>query len=249
MNETFNEKGSDVELKMQELLVAYMRRWRLIALSVILVTAIALGYSVFFMTPMYRASATIYVSNYSAMPEDEKLTNADLSAAIHLIKGYSIMTESEAVLQKVAERLDERYSTSQLRSMIATEHLGETVIYEIQVSHSNPKEAARIANVVAEVIPVEGPKVLVGTSARMIDSARVPTSSYSPNYTGNALLGAAIGLLLSIAYVTVLCLRDTHIKDENDLTDMFELPILGIIPDMNVISAAESSSGDGKRKK
>jgi capsular polysaccharide biosynthesis protein len=83
----------------------------------------------------------------------------------------------------------------------------------------------------------------------MIDSARVPTSSYYPNYTGNALLGAAIGLLLSVAYVTVLCLRDTHIKDENDLTDMFELPILGIIPDMNVISAAESSSSDGKRKK
>lgn len=249
MNETFNEKGSDIELKMQELLMAYMRRWKVIALCVIFATSIALGYTVFGMTPMYRASATIYVSNYSTtLPEEEKLTNADLSAALHLIKGYTILTESDVVLKKVAERLDEKYSTGQLRSMISTEQVGETVIFEVRVSHANPKEAARIANVLAEVIPVEGPKLIEGTSAKMIDSARVPTSSYSPNYTSNALLGAAIGLLLAVAYVTIQCLRDTHIKDENDLTDMFELPILGIIPDMDFIAAESSSASESKKK-
>lgn len=248
MNETFNEKGSDVELKMQELLLAYMRRWKLIALSVILATAIALGISVFFMTPMYRASATIYVSNHRVLAEDDSLSSADLSASLHLIKGYSILTESDAVLQKVAEKLDERYSTSQLRDMITTEQVGETVIFEVRVSHSNAKEAAWIANVLAEVVPAEGPLVFEGSYARMIDSARVPSSSYSPNYATNALLGAAIGLLLAVAYLTIMCLRDTHIKDENDLTDMFELPILGIIPDMDFVAANSSSSSGNKKK-
>ena len=40
-------------------------------------------------------------------------------------------------------------------------------------------------------------------------------------------------MLLALVYVTIMFLKDTRIKDENDLTDMFNMPILGRIPDFN----------------
>ena len=59
------------------------------------------------------------------------------------------------------------------------------------------------------------------------------TSIYSPSYSRNVLLGALGGLLAAMIYVTIMSLRDTRIKDENDLADTFQLPILGRIPDFD----------------
>ena len=83
------------------------------------------------------------------------------------------------------------------------------------------------------MIPLEGPKIIEGTSARIINTAKTPTSPYTPNYAQNIIMGAGIGLLLAVVYVTVLFLKDTRIKDENDLTVMFNLPILGRIPNLD----------------
>ena len=248
MNETFNDKESSMELKMHELLLAYARRWKLILLCTILAGAIMLGYTMIGVTPMYRTGATIYVNNARSVDDKEYMTGADWTAATYLVKGYMVLAESDTVLERVAERLDEKYSTSQLRGMITVSQVEKTVIFAVYVTHSNPKEAAHIANVVAEVIPLAGPEVIVGSSARVIDTAKVPVGRYSPSYTRNALIGAVAGLLLAVVYVTIMCLRDTHIKDENDLTDMFELPILGIIPDMDEVAANSSSSESSKKE-
>ena len=63
MNEIINEKEPGVELNFQELLVAYLRRWKLIAVCVILAASITLGLTLFFVTPTYRTSIKVYVNN------------------------------------------------------------------------------------------------------------------------------------------------------------------------------------------
>lgn len=233
MNETINEREPSMELNLQELLLAYLRRWKLIALCVILACAIALGITAFGITPMYQAGATIYVNNNRVTENKDYLSSADLSASIHLVKGYLILAKSDAVLEKAVAKLGEEYTVEELRSAISVEQIDDTVIFALYVTHSDPEEAARIANALAEVIPVEGPSVIEGTSARVIDKAKVPLGVYSPSYSRNVLLGAAAGLLLAVIYVTIMFLKDTRIKDENDLTDMFQLPILGRIPDLD----------------
>lgn len=233
MNEIVNEKESGMELKMQELLIAYLRRWKLLVLCMVIAGVIALGVTLFTVTPMYQAEATIYVNNNRVTQNEDYLTSTDLSASIHLVKGYMILSKSDIVLEQAVEKLGGEYSVSQLRNSISLEQLSETVIFAVRVVHANPEEAARIANVLAEVIPLAGPNVIKGSSAEVIDTAKVPTGIYSPSYSRNILLGALGGLLAAMIYVTIVYLKDTHIKDENDLADMFQLPILGRIPDFD----------------
>ena len=53
---------------------------------------------------------------------------------------------------------------------------------------------------------------------------------YSPSYQRNTLLGGAIGIMLAVAFVTLSFLLDVRIKDEEDLTQLFTIPVLGQIP-------------------
>lgn len=233
MNEMENQREAGMELNMMDLLAACLKKWKLIVLCTALAATIALAVTYYFVTPMYQASITIYVNNTNVVEDKDHLTSADLSASIYLVKGYMTVAKSDSVLEKVAEKLDGKYSVEQLRGTISTEQVEDTMIFRLYVLYTDPVEAARIANALAEVAPTEISTVIEGTSARVVDTAKVPTKCYSPSYSRNAVVGAVVGLLLSVVYVTIVYLRDTRINDENDLTDIFEFPILGRIPDFD----------------
>ena len=232
MNEIINERESGMELNLQELLLTYLRKWKLIAICVVLAVVLALGITVFAITPTYRTGVTIYVNNNRVTENKDYISSGDLSASLHLVRGYMIVSKSDPVLEKAVAKLGDGYTVAELRNAITTEQVGETVIFALNITHVDPEKAALIANVLSEVIPEEGPKVIEGTSARLVNTAKVPTTHFSPSLSRNAVLGAGVGLLLAIAYVTIVFLKDTRIKDENDLTVMFNLPILGRIPDL-----------------
>ena len=58
----------------------------------------------------------------------------------------------------------------------------------------------------------------------------MPTSRCSPSYSRSAMLGAVVGAVLAVLYVTLRSLLDVRIKEEEDLTALFDLPVLGQIP-------------------
>lgn len=233
MNDTMNKRDGGEEINLMDLLMTYARRWKLLVFCAILIGALALGWTMRFVTPMYRTSLTVYVSN-SAIPQDkEHLTSSDLSAALHLVKGYLVVYKNQSVLEKVAEELDGKYTTGQLSGALFAEREGETEFFKLTVTWSDPEEAAAIANAWAKVAPQEMSKgALQGSSAEVYESeAQVPSGPFTPNYTRNTMLGAVVGLVLGAIYVTVMHLRDTRIKNEEELTELFDIPILGRIPD------------------
>ncbi|MBE6933586.1 MAG: hypothetical protein E7462_00810 [Ruminococcaceae bacterium] len=246
MKEIADERESGIALNLQELLIAYIRRWWVIAISMALLGGLVLTWTLFCVTPMYRASVTIYVNNNSTSVDKEDVSASDLSAATYLVKTYMNLTKSNRVLTKVAAALDDEYGVGQLKGMISTSQIESTGIYSIYVTHKDPEETARIANIVADVAPLEIQSMAAGTSAYVIDWASVPGGRYSPNYSRNAVLGAAVGLLLSVAYLTIAYLKDTRIKDENDLADMFDVPILGRIPDFEYAQSGSHHSYETK---
>ena len=230
MNGTINEKDTGTELNMQELLFTYLRRWKLIVACMLVAAIITLGVSYFCITPMYRAGIKVYVNNRTVTEDKEITSSGDLSASIYLVKGYQVVTTSDSVLQIVSDKLDKDYTIGQLRSAITTQPEDETVMFYLYVTLPDAEEAARVADAIAEVIPTEIPKIIHGTSAQVVDRARIPSGRYSPSYSRNAVLGAVVGMLLAIAYVTIIHLSDTRIKDENDLTELYDIPVLGRIP-------------------
>jgi capsular polysaccharide biosynthesis protein len=239
MNESTKEKEISAERKLQELLAGYLRKWKTIVVCVLLGAVVALCVSFFFITPTYQTSITIYVNNNRVAEDQEHFASSDLSASIYLVKAYMILVTNDTVLSRAATELNEEYSVEQLREAISTAQYEDTVMFTLSVTHTDPKEATRIANVMGKVIPEVAPTLIEASSAKALSTAKVPTSPFSPDYQKNALLGGVIGLALALVYITIMHLRDTRIKDENDLTEMFQIPILGRIPDMDGETATD----------
>jgi len=234
MRETINERNVGLEIDLQKLLLTYLRKWWLMLLCGVVVAAGALIYTANFVTPLYRASVTVYVNNVRSDQQVDYLSESNLAASRRLVNTYINIARSDRVLEKVAERLEGEYSAEMLREMLSASQVDETEIFELCITHPEPEEAERVANMLAEVAPEEISALIEGSSARVIDYAKVPEKPYTPSYKKNVFFGAAIGVFLAMVCVTVLHLLDVRIKDEEDLMALVDYPLLGQIPDITL---------------
>lgn len=226
---------TEIDLK-QILLILFHKAW-IILLCALIGGGAAFIYTANFITPMYRASVSIYVNNVTKnaaqMNEMDYISGGNLATSQQLVKTYVNIIKSNTVLEKVAAEANLKYTADQIRGMMTAASVEETEIFEIQISHPDPKMAAIIANSIANVAPDEIANLLDGSSTKIIDYAKVPQSRYTPSFRTNTFIGCLLGGLL-VAMVLVLSeILDVRIKSEADLEQLFELPVLGSIPDFN----------------
>ena len=65
----------------------------------------------------------------------------------------------------------------------------------------------------------------------IVRSAQVPNAPYEPNNLKNALIGLVIGLVASVLISILLELIDLTVKPDDDLQEMYDIPIFAEIPD------------------
>lgn len=220
------------EIDLKELLVALIHKVWLILLCALGAGVIAYVYTANFITPMYRASVTIYVNNLSAQAAQnvEYISAGNLATSQQLVNTYVNIIKSRTVLQKVVEEMDLEVSADAIRGMLSASSVDETEIFEIHISNADPELAAKIANAVAKVAPAEIANIVEGSSTKVIDYAVVPQSRYFPSFRENTFLGCCVGGVLAVIFIVLRTMMDTSIKGEADLEQLFELPVLGSIP-------------------
>lgn len=230
--EESRSRASTVEVDLQALLSTYLRKWWVISICLLLAGAIAFACTYFLITPVYQAKVSVYVNNRGSQNANY-VSPSDLSASSQLVETYMSMVSSDRVLDKVSDKMNNAYTTNQIRSCMAVSQVKETEIFHIYVSHTVPEEAARIVNTIAEIAPTEIAGLVEGSSARVVDMAKVPEAPASPSYIKMTMLGGVLGALIAVAFITVQFLQDTRIKDEDDLLALYNLPILGRVPDFD----------------
>ena len=239
MRETIDERNEGLEIDLQKLILAYLHKWWLILLCGIILAAGAWIYTANCITPMYRAEVSVYVNNIRSNQQIDYLSESNLAASQRLVNTYMNIVKSDRVLNQVSNSLDGEYTVADLRKMLSCAQVEETEIFKIYISHPNPLESERIANLMAEIAPEDISSLIEGSSARIIDYAKTPEKPFTPSYKKNVFLGGMIGCFLAAAYVTLQYLLDVRIKDDEDLAAIAEYPILGQIP---VITAKSTSS-------
>jgi len=69
----------------------------------------------------------------------------------------------------------------------------------------------------------------------VIDSPYLPENPIKPNLQLNLAISVVLSLMLAVFIIFLLEFFDNTIKNENDLEKISDLPVLGIIPDLNEI--------------
>ena len=203
-------------------------------LWIIIVTGVVCAASMFvvskyFIKPKYSAQILVSVYNSEGIQSSQ-----DITPAQKLVNSYIIVLKSNTVMDTVAETVNLGYAGEDIKSMVSAAAVNNTEIFRVTVTCGNPNHAATIANAIADVAPNEIIRNVKAGAVEIIDRAEVPTSPSAPNILTNVILGALVGFVLSIAAVVLHNMLDTTVKDETTLLERYNIPIIGMIPEISV---------------
>lgn len=226
------KEQNTMEIDVFQLLNTLWKRKLIIALVAIVTGAIAFSYSSFIIKPEYTSTTRIYVVNRN-QGDKSGLTNQDLQAGSYLVKDYREIILSQDVLEKVVTDLQLDMPTKNLASKIQVTVPVDTRIVSISVKDKQPEEASRIANSLRKIAAKKIISVTRVSDVTTLEEARPATSPSSPNIRRNTLIGFLGGLGVVVMVVLLVELLDVRIKRPEDIEDDMQIPLLGVIPNLD----------------
>ena len=210
---------------------------------VLIVAGVVIGLStgalVAMLTPQrYEASAdvmvTVQVSDTATASERALAT----SYAMQTVGTYRSVLTSSLVLAPVIEDLNLPTTPARLAARIQTSGALNSAIITVSVEHSNPGQAARIANAVTESFTTVVTETLekreqqTAYSVRLVtlQTAQVPTTAVAPNMQLSLTLGGIIGLAAGIGIALLRATLDQRVRTASDVEAAVAAPVLGQIP-------------------
>ena len=215
---------------LQEILALLKKRFILIVSLTFLTGLVAGMYSYFWLTPVYQAQTQILV-NQKSTPQDAFRWREMIETDIQLINTYNVIIKSPVILERVIEELDLKTTSEKLTSQIIVTSQNQSRVLNVSVQDANPRQAVIIVNTIANVFKKEIPKLLHVDNINILSVAELSANPnpLKPNKTLNVAVGATIGLMVAIFLAFLLEYLDTRVKDEDDVEELLEIPVMGTV--------------------
>jgi succinoglycan biosynthesis transport protein ExoP len=208
------------------------KSWVIIVVLTLVGIAAAATYSIL-QTPMYSSSAKVFVSTSGGSSvQDLAQGNAFTQQRVTT---YAALAVTPIVLLPVIADLSLNLSSQTLSGMTTVSAPSGTNIIDIAVTGADPAQAALIATGISQsltkvVQSLESSEGVSNTSPvklTLIQHASVSQTPISPNVPLNIMLGALLGFAAGIGLAVLREVLDTRIRNERDIEEITDVPILG----------------------
>ena len=248
MNENLIQKNEEVEIDAGRVVQAVLDRAWMVCLVAVLCAVITIVGTYFLITPQYQASAKFYVNN-KVGDSGSNLSSGDLSTSRNLVDSYMVILNTKETILDVIEYSQSSLTFEDVKDMIEAKAVNETEIFEVTITSPDPNEALRIADAISKVLPERIGTIIDGTSAKVVETAILPSEPSSPSYPQNAVIGALIGCMVMVTVIALREIFDVTIRGEEDINQCCKHPILAAVPDMTAPSKGGSYYDKGKKNK
>lgn len=206
----------------------------LVILAGIVAAGVGFSAASFLVTPKYSSSIMLYVNNssFSLGNTSFSISSSEITAAQSLVKTYAEILNNRTTLTRVIEKSGVEYSYNELSQMVEATTANETEIMRVTVTATDPYVASKIANCIAEVLPVRIAEIIDGASMEVVDYAVPNLIKVEPSVTGYTAIGLVLGVLISVIILAVVAMLDDTIHDEEYVLNTYDYPILAKIPDL-----------------
>lgn len=216
----------------------YIHILRKYAVLIVIATLLGVGTAaVWSLTrePIYRTSATVYVSTTSGETVAELQQGQTFTQS--RVATYAALSEKPVVVDPVITQLDLDTTASSLASRIESSAEQGTNLITITVSDPDPTRAADIANALADSLTttVESLDTLQGQETSpvrltRVESALPPSQAASPNFAVNLAIGFLVGVIVGAGTAMALTILDTRVRSQRDIAQLTTHAVLGTIP-------------------
>lgn len=245
------------EISLKEICQLLLSKLWLIVIVAVIGGAAAFGYSKFCMPLKYASHISMYVQSYTSSNGTSEQNYNNINNSKQLINTYIKVLGDDAVLNAVGAELINTFdndvladnfsmsgdaiSPSSLNNCINITSFTDTSALNMTATTKNAELSAAICNIMAEVAPQYIEEAVGVGQINTIDTAKVYRSPVSPNMKKNAVLGALIGAILTMAAVLAVDFFDNTIKETDSLNETYNKPIIG---EIQQFSAERKSKGD-----
>lgn len=217
-------------IELREIIRVLRKRIWIIVIITMIAAATSGIISVYFMTPIYKASTQLLVNN-SKDNSINSLTSSDLQLSLNLISTYMEVIKSPRILDLAAKELGMTMSSAQLGKKIDVSTVKQSQIISITVHDPNQHTAAQIANTIAKTFQREVPGIMQVDNVQILAEAQLESAPtpVKPRPALNIAIAFVVGLMTSIGLIFLIEYMDNTIKNETDVEHYLQLPVLGMV--------------------
>lgn len=222
-------QDDEVTIDLMELFSALWAKKTIIILSAVFMALVAFVGTKMFVTPKYTSVTKLFVMTKND-DTSASATYTDLQTGSMLTKDYMELVKSRPVLEKTISKLKLDVTPEELAGMITTETPTDTRIMSISVTDNDPKEAKQIADTLRKAVSVQITEIMNADSVNTVEEGNLPTSPSSPDVKKNMMLGALLGLVISMGFIVLISVLDDTVKTPEDVEKYLGLNVLTSIP-------------------
>ncbi|WP_105302002.1 YveK family protein [Anaerococcus marasmi] len=226
---------NEQEIDLIELSKKIVKHLPMIIICSIILGAASFLLSKFVITPKYDSNTTMIVSNSNQNNDpNNPQTNVELGqiqANKALISTYSEIVKSKGIAERVINNLGLDMDYEEFSSKVSIEPVKDTQIISVKVVDTIPERAMDIANETANIFKSSIGEIMNVDNVQILDGAILPEEASSPNIKKNTAIGIILGFVLGIAVVLFKEIADSSVKSSEEVTEYFDIPVIGIVPD------------------
>jgi polysaccharide biosynthesis transport protein len=221
-----------MDISVEQLLKLIQKNILLIIVCAMIGSAGAYSISKFAIPKTYVSTVKLYVSTQESSQESTANINA-LDYAQKIVNTYIEMLQTSSFYHKVIDQSKVSDTVDNLRKMVSFSSLNNTEVFQAQVSSHDPNEAKIIADAITTLAPTTISELKENSSLKVVDPAAFPDKPSSPNTVLNTTIGFLLGVIGSIIIVLLRESLNVKIKNEDDLLEKYDIPILASVPAFN----------------
>ena len=223
---------NEENINISEILDALKKRYKIIIAITLAFTIIAALVSFFVIKPKYEVTTKLFIGKEQSKTQD--FNSNDITMYQKLLSTYAEVVTTNDLVEKAIEKGKIDETVKDVKEGLKVTPRADTQILEISYTGTNKEEAVDIVENITDQFIKESKKLIPNGNIKIIQKAKMPEKPVSPNKKLNILIAFVLGLMVSIGLSLLLEFMDNTYKSKEELEKVVDLPVLGVIPELDV---------------
>lgn len=227
-----NEMEEQV-ISLSEIFDALKKRWIMIVAITLAATIVSGVITFFVIDPVYETSTKVFVGKEE---NDEAAYNTnDIQMYQKLLQTYAQTIKTKDLVSRAISSLSYDLEASNVVGALTVNPITDTQILQIKYQSKDPQEAKDVLKSVTDEFIVTAKELVPNGNVRVIEEVELPENPVSPNKKMNIAIAFLLGLMVSVGIVFLLEYLDNTYKNKDQLERELDIPVLGVIPDIDLV--------------
>lgn len=208
-----------------------IKRWKMISLITLIVTILSVIISFFIISPKYEASTKVFIGKENSQGQDPTYNDNDVQMYQKLLKTYAEVIRTNDLVEEAVDLERLGLKSQDILNNLEVTPRADTQILEIKYTGGDRVLARDILNSIITEFIKSSTELIPHGNVKIIESVRIPEDQVSPNKIMNIAIAFLLGLIISSGLSLLIEFIDNTFKNKEQMEEVLELPVLGVIPD------------------